>query len=88
MSARIQQMKKNTKNLCHQILRHLIEYLVKRFSEGLAGVREGIKWGFINKFGEVEIPFIYDSVENFKDGIAFVEIKYEKFYINKLVPYL
>ena len=32
MSARIQQMKKNTKNLCHQILRHLTQ-LVKNATQ-------------------------------------------------------
>lgn len=52
------------------------------FSEGLVGLRingtasygsEGFgKCGFLDKNGKVAIPFIYDYVSDFNDGIAFI----------------
>lgn len=42
------------------------------FSEGLAGVRLGKSWGFINKNGQKVIEFKYQSVSNFKNSNAVV----------------
>jgi hypothetical protein len=46
---------------------------VKRFSEGLAGVRRNGKWGFIDTQGELVAPCIYDNVAFFSDGLALVK---------------
>lgn len=45
---------------------------VRNFSEGLAAVCKDDKWGYINKAGKIVIPFEYEWVDNFKDGIAIV----------------
>ncbi len=44
------------------------------FSEGLAAVRKGDKWGYINTKGEVVIPTTIDAacVGRFSEGLAFV----------------
>lgn len=42
------------------------------FSEGLAGVKMDGKYGFINKQGEVFIPFKYPRVDNFVNHVAMV----------------
>lgn len=41
------------------------------FSEGLAAVKKGDKFGFINTQGELVIPCQYSYVGPFKDGLAF-----------------
>lgn len=41
-------------------------------SEGLVRVKKGKKLGFINKQGNVEIDFQYDSVTKFNDGLSAV----------------
>ena len=45
---------------------------VRPFSEGLAVVRLGDKWGFINADGSVAIPLSYDFVFPFSEGLAVV----------------
>ena len=45
----------------------------KRFSEGLAAVKLGDKWGYINESGEVVIDFQYDYAHSFAEGKALVE---------------
>lgn len=45
----------------------------RRFSEGLAAVKRGNKWGYINESGEVEIDFQYDHAHSFSEGKALVE---------------
>ena len=43
------------------------------FSEGLAAVRSGDKWGFIDKAGELVIPCTFPYIEaSFRDGVAVV----------------
>lgn len=42
------------------------------FSEGLAGVKIGDKWGFIDGTGEVVIPVMYDEIKSFKSGNAII----------------
>lgn len=41
------------------------------------------KWGYINKDSLVVIPFVYDFINPFKNGLAFVENDKKKFFITK-----
>lgn len=50
------------------------------FSEGLAGVRDlhipftsAPKWGFIDMRGVLAIPYTWDFVDSFKNGMATVK---------------
>ena len=45
---------------------------VKEFSEGLALVSEDDKCGFVDKEGNIAIPFVYDNAWSFSDGLACV----------------
>lgn len=45
----------------------------RTFSEGLAAVKRGSKWGYINKSGEVVIDFQYDCAYSFSEGKALIE---------------
>jgi hypothetical protein len=57
---------------------------VKNFSCELAAVRlDAGKWGFINKQGDVVIPFQYDNVRSFKTNITGVCIDGVWFFIDK-----
>lgn len=40
------------------------------YNEGLCAVKKDGKWGYINFYGEIVIPFIYKSVTNFESGYA------------------
>lgn len=40
------------------------------FNEGLVGVFNGKKWGFITKSGKVAVPFLYDEIRPFSEGLA------------------
>ena len=42
------------------------------FSEGLASVSLGNKWGYIDKTGQVAIPGRFDRAYDFHDGLALV----------------
>ena len=54
------------------------------FSEGLARVRKGGKWGYINRKGKEVIPFLYDQAYPFSEGLAMVTGDGEDdHYINK-----
>ena len=53
------------------------------FSEDLAPVRKGGKYGVINKQGVMVVPMIYDRISPFKDGFAEVEKDGVKFYIDE-----
>lgn len=47
------------------------------FNEGLAAVKKGDKWGFIDKKGSLVIPYIYDSISylgRFHEGLSYVNI--------------
>ena len=46
----------------------------ERFNDGLAHVRIGGKWGFIDKTGHYVINPQFDSAESFSDGLAAVRI--------------
>lgn len=52
------------------------------FSENLAGVRKWEKWGFIDIEGSEIIPFRYDFVGHFKNGLAEVIQDGQTFQIN------
>ena len=55
------------------------------FSEGLASVKIGNKYGYIDKTGQVAIKPQFDEVEEFSEGLASVKIgdKYSYGYIDK-----
>ena len=53
------------------------------FSEDLAQVRKGGKYGLINRQGVMVAPMIYDSISPFKDGFAEVVKDGVKFYIDE-----
>lgn len=49
-------------------------YYAGDFSEGLATVIVGGKYGFIDKTGKQVIPCLYDDAWNFSEGLARVEV--------------
>ena len=55
----------------------------KGFSQGLAAVEKGGKWGFINKTGEEVISFQYDDATSFFQGLAGVKKNGKWGFINK-----
>lgn len=44
----------------------------KPFSEDLAAVEQGGKWGYINTDGKTVVPFQYDLAHSFNEGLAIV----------------
>lgn len=59
-------------------------YDAKKFSNGLAAVREQqSNWGFINKDFQLIIPYQFDDVEPFSEGLSFVCKDNSYFLINK-----
>jgi hypothetical protein len=42
------------------------------FSEGVAAVKKGGKWGYINKNGTIAVDFLFDDATSFKNGTALV----------------
>jgi hypothetical protein len=42
------------------------------FAEGLARVRSGGKWGYIDKTGNLVVPAVYQSALDFSEGMAVV----------------
>ena len=56
------------------------------FAEGLAAVKSGGLWGYLNRVGEQVIPFTYSKAESFSDGLALVTVgsgeTAERFYID------
>ena len=54
------------------------------FSEGLAAVKVGKKYGFIDETGKEIVPCNFDFADSFdKEGKALVKIKDRFFYIDK-----
>lgn len=53
------------------------------FHEGLARVRKGPKWGYINEAGEEIIPLIYDYAHDFHNGTTSVKFGNENPRINR-----
>ncbi len=57
-----------------------------RFSEGLAWVKnDKEKYGYINKSGELVIPFIYDNAKPFNQGLAEITKKTDSDYISGFI---
>jgi len=56
---------------------------VNKFCNGLAAVKLYGKWGFINKKGQIIIPFIYNEARNFNDNITGVELEGVWFFIDQ-----
>ncbi len=52
------------------------------FTENLAGVKKWDKWGFVDIEGNEIIPFKYDYVSSFQNGIAQVIVKRDTWCIN------
>ena len=50
----------------------------KGFSDGLAAVKKGGKWGYIDKENNVVIPPVYDFAGNFSEGVAVVAKRAER----------
>ena len=48
---------------------------VMSFSEGLAAAKKDGKWGYIDTMGNVVIPFQYNSVQAFSEGLAWVRLE-------------
>lgn len=46
---------------------------VSNFCEGLTAVSKSMKWGFIDKKGNVVVPLIYDEVSPFSEELAMVK---------------
>ncbi len=53
------------------------------FNENLLSVQMGGQWGFINKWGEVQIPFRYEKRSFFRKGYAIVQRDGKVYRINK-----
>ena len=53
------------------------------FSEGLAKVKVGSKWGFVNKTGAMQIEAIFDEVDSFDGGVARVRIGQNVVFVNE-----
>ncbi len=49
--------------------------LLSTFSEGLAGIKTGDKWGFIDRQGDQIIPPTFDNIYPFSEGLAAVAIQ-------------
>lgn len=62
------------------------------FTEGLACVKLNDKYGYIDKLGNVVIPFIYDYGYTFSEGLACVGIDEKYGYIDKggnlIIPFI
>jgi len=56
---------------------------VGAFNEGLAWVKKGAKFGFVDKTGKVVIPLEYDAVYNFEEGLGPVKKGGKMGFINK-----
>jgi hypothetical protein len=53
------------------------------FSDGLALVKENLKWGFIDMQGNKVIDLKFDVASGFKNGVAIVKVNNQFFLINK-----
>lgn len=56
---------------------------IGEFSEDLAVIKDGDKFGYINRFAKVVIKPQYDNAKSFKNGVAQVELNDKVAYINK-----
>lgn len=58
-------------------------YIHSYFSDGLARVSNGTKYGFIDSKGQVKIDLTYDGVGSFVNGLAYVKVGSKYGYIDK-----
>ncbi|TAF06718.1 MAG: hypothetical protein EAZ77_11695 [Nostocales cyanobacterium] len=58
---------------------------VEPFSEGMAAVKMGYKWGYIDKTGQIVGRIEYDRAEPFSAGLALVKINNDK---NRYIGYI
>ncbi len=56
---------------------------VAGFKDGLALIKKGEKWGYINTMGKVVIEAKYDDGCDFDEGVAYVKLGGKYFIINK-----
>ena len=56
---------------------------VRAFSEGLAAVKLGGKWGFIDKKKVIVVSFKYDEVKDFNEGLAAVKLRFGWGFVGK-----
>ena len=54
-----------------------------KFYEGMLRVEKNKKYGFVNKAKELVIPIKYDAANSFSEGLALVELRNKRFYIDK-----
>lgn len=69
----------------HEVVPAIYQWLdrVYSFSEGMAAMAQKRKYGFVDTSGKVVIPFKYDKVESFKNGIAKIWVGWQHVgYIN------
>ena len=57
---------------------------LETLTQGLARVRIGSKWGYIDKNGLIAIKPQFDRAENFADGLARIRIGSKWGYIDKI----
>lgn len=64
---------------------------IKEFNDGLAAAKKNGKWGYIDKKGQVVIPFRFAKAKSFSDGLAAVAFKIRYGYIdrhnNTIIPF-
>ncbi len=58
------------------------------FSEGLAPVLNNNKWGYINRNGNLKIPFSFDKAYSFSDGVAGVNVNGKRGFISTSGKYV
>lgn len=53
-------------------------YFMQNYQNGYAAVLKGSKCGFVNEQGELAVPFLYNKVKSFSEGLAAVcELEYD-----------
>lgn len=52
------------------------------FSQGLAAVKQGGKWGYIDTDGKTVIPFAYDLAHSFHEGLAIVGKRTQRSFVS------
>jgi hypothetical protein len=55
----------------------------KQFSEGLAPMSDGEKWGFVDYAGRVRIPLQFEDAEPFSEGLALIKQRGRYGFIDK-----
>jgi len=59
-----------------------------KHAEGMAAVKAGRKWGFVDKAGKMVIPAQYDNVLSFSNGLAEVSVGKKWGYIDNTGKYV